>query len=369
MSRWRSSVCSGTAIACVLAVAAAAQVPPQRGEALHSRRVLHRAASELLRGERGQAQQQVARWTVADLQTRIADTRPGRDLLDRWNPFGSTDPSYVRWTARVLAAAATVHLLAAIDSNVPITDRQRDLHADAAEALSAALDEIAFDPEVRTRIYLVLIQRHQRRLMPRPVVELLDRLPGDLRERAPILRARGWVAELRASPRNEDGPAVSSRVESLEEAVDLYGRAALTSNADSDDARLRQGRALQLLGKGELAQSLFRAVLSGSTQPDTRYLAALFLGLLSADENRPGEALRHFEEALTLRPAARSVRVAWSHAAFRADDRLAARAHVLATADGLKAFACAEDPWCLYDFGDAARPAEAIEKLLRALGS
>ena len=110
-------------------------------------------------------------------------------------------------------------------------------------------------------------------------------------------------------------------------------------------------------------------MLSGSTQPDTRYLAALFLGLLSADENRPGEALRHFEEALTLRPAARSVRVAWSHAAFRADDRLAARAHVLATADGLTAFACAEDPWCLYDFGDAARPAEAIEKLLRALGS
>lgn len=369
MSRWRSSVCSGTAIACVLAVAAAAQVPPQPGEALHSRRVLHRAATELLRGERGQAQQQVARWTVADLQARIADTRPGRDLLDRWNPFGSTDPSYVRWTACVLAAAATVHLLAAIDSNVSLTDRLRDLHADAAEALAAALDEIAFNPEVRTRIYLVLIQRHQRRLMPRPIVELLDRMPGDLRERVPILAARGWVAELRAGPRSEDGLALSKRVESLEQASDLYGRAAASSGEDSHGARLRQARILQLLGNGELAEPLFRDVLSGSTQTDTRYLAALFLGLLAADDNQPDDAVRYFEEALRLRPRARSVRVAWSHVAFRVDHRLAARSHVLAAIDDSAASACAEDPWCVYDFGGAARSTDAIEQLLRALGS
>jgi tetratricopeptide (TPR) repeat protein len=177
------------------------------------------------------------------------------------------------------------------------------------------------------------------------------------------------VAGLRAGPRNEDGLPVSTRVESLKEAADLYGRAAATSNDDSQDARLRQARALQLLGKGDLAEPLFREVLSGSTRTDTRYLAALFLGLLAGDDNRPHEAVRYFEEALTLRPGARSVRVAWSHAAFRADDRRAARFHVLAASDPSAASLCAEDPWCLYDFGDAARSTDALEQLLRALAS
>lgn len=91
---------------------------------------------------------------------------------------------------------------------------------------------------------------------------------------------------------------------------------ALASNPKLSEARLRAGRVLWRLGRGEEAQATLRQV-STESEGALLYLAHLFLGQCLEDDGDLGGAIDHYAKALAMRPDSQIGAVALAHAHSR----------------------------------------------------
>ncbi len=157
-------------------------------------------------------------------------------------------------------------------------------------------------------------------------------------------------------------PPASVVNDHLREAEKEY-RAALALDGGLEEARLRRGRVLLLLGQSAEAQAEVAEILRGSRDPALRYLGLLFQGLLLERASEFTDAVRSYREAAALFPEAQAARMALGHALDHLGDLAASRAELRrAVVDGAPLFE-RPDPWATYPYGQSAR----AESLLAAL--
>jgi tetratricopeptide (TPR) repeat protein len=155
--------------------------------------------------------------------------------------------------------------------------------------------------------------------------------------------------------------AVSAQLDRFSKALDSLERA-VAADPGLDEARLRQGRVLWHLGKGDEARAAFETVIERSREDTTLHLARMFLGRVHQDARREDQARREYRAALALQPTSQGAAIALADALQLAGEPEAARAVIEAA---LAAAGRRELPQSLweYDYGDSPRAPE----LLRAL--
>jgi tetratricopeptide (TPR) repeat protein len=112
-------------------------------------------------------------------------------------------------------------------------------------------------------------------------------------------------------------------------------------------AHIRLGRVLHLSGQLKEAHLSLERGRAAAAEPLARYLAALFLGALQADEQDLAAARRSFEQAVAIAPGSQPAVVALAHLelmAGRPD-----RANALAR--GLAEPSLAGEPWWAFHYG------------------
>jgi tetratricopeptide (TPR) repeat protein len=76
-----------------------------------------------------------------------------------------------------------------------------------------------------------------------------------------------------------------------------------------DEARLRLGRVLWRLGKGDAARAALETVIAGNPEAATLHLARLFLARVHQDAGRDDDALREYRAALALQPESQAAAI------------------------------------------------------------
>ena len=180
-----------------------------------------------------------------------------------------------------------------------------------------------------------------------------------------FLLAKGTLHELLASRRLEAARRavlIPGAKTSLDRAERFLGQA-LAVAPSLTEARLRLARVVVLRGRPDDGIALLQPLLQGPVDPDTRYLASLFLGQAHAAAGRLEPARQAFAAA-AKRPCGQAAAMALAHQDFVAR-RFAAAREVL---DGtLEPSRGCHDPWARYDFGQARDLPGLIDELRRAV--
>jgi hypothetical protein len=200
-------------------------------------------------------------------------------------------------------------------------------------------------------------------------VEDLESFFGEVGETfgsdGPFLLAKGTLHELLASRRLEAARRASlvpGAKTSLDRA-ERFLRRAMAAAPALTEARLRLAHVVVLQGRPEEGIALLQPLLPGSVDPDTRYLASLFLGQAHAAAGRRHAAKEAFAVAAT-RPCGQVAAMALAHQDFLARDFAAAREALDATFEG--AAGC-RDPWPRYDYGQARNLPGLLDRLREAV--
>lgn len=190
---------------------------------------------------------------------------------------------------------------------------------------------------------------------------LLVRAREEFPDDSAIAMAEGCLEEAAASPRaGSEGRAR----EALVRAAVRYQRA-LDLDGNFEEARVRLGYVLLRLGQFEEAQRELERASRDTGEPPTVYLAHIFVGLIHELEGRAEEAVAAYREAHARAPDCQVAAIALSHALYRAGDR-AASATIAREAGRASASAC-EDPWWSYDYGQAWKIDQTMDRLRRTV--
>jgi tetratricopeptide (TPR) repeat protein len=146
---------------------------------------------------------------------------------------------------------------------------------------------------------------------------------------------------------NRGSPTIGTPQAELSRAERFF-RAALVSEPDHIEARLRHGRVLGDLGRHEEAVGALRRVVGDGTGNMDRYLAHLFLGRNYEALGDYEKARSELERAATLYPSAQTPHLALSHIARRTGDRVSARRELELLAKLPDGERQREDPWWDY---------------------
>ena len=182
-------------------------------------------------------------------------------------------------------------------------------------------------------------------------------LPRDV----PLKMAAAVAAETEAffvlppAPRSIDQPpavarrrdAEAARLRDLWEAARKGFTEVLLISPDHAEARLRLGRVLWRLQKGDEARACFEKILSKAGEAPVQYLAHLFLGRVLEDKGEWSGAEEHYRIALSIEPASGTAAVALSQVRFLQGDHVSAR-EILVTGIEAARHRTDFDPWVPY---------------------
>jgi tetratricopeptide (TPR) repeat protein len=140
-------------------------------------------------------------------------------------------------------------------------------------------------------------------------------------------------------------------------------RRALAADPHLDEARLRLGDVLLVLGRPKEAAAEIEAVLAKSADPDLLCPAHLFLGGMHEQAGRLADAIKSYRDALDLDPTGQTPNLALSAALDASGDAAGARdALERALAEAGDAHELAH-PWWVFQLGQSKR----LDALLEAL--
>jgi tetratricopeptide (TPR) repeat protein len=349
--------------------------PPDRRPSPGYLRLVTRYAS----GERAAAVAALGEWTELQLKCELNDLRAAAAEARR---CGACVEKLV---FRQLSLRAAVLLHAdreAVERLRDPADGQpsqcgRGMHGAIADSLLSLL--IGLEPEAAgfsRRFYLGMALRAHRHYCLQDAEEWarngLRWSPTD----GSLHLAAGTAAEaaafitVRPAPlRPAAGPRLSSEHHAMTaELGHRWGRArrafeeALASDPALHEARLRLGRVLWRLGRGEPARDCFERVLGGSGDPSLVYLAHLFLGRVHEDAGRLAQSAAEYRAALGMRPSSQVASVALSHALQLLGDAAGAR-ELLAGALEQAGRRDPSDPYWAYVAGRSAEAAAILDAL------
>ena len=157
-----------------------------------------------------------------------------------------------------------------------------------------------------------------------------------------ILLTRGMIYEslaAREARQREPMPPLGSRAREAHLATLLQhserfrqARLSLERAAAADptlgEARLRLGRVLWHLGKGDEARAVLEALIERAPEATTLHVARMFLGRIHQDAGREEAALREYRAALALQRTSQPAAIALGEALQLAGEPQAARATV-----------------------------------------
>jgi Tfp pilus assembly protein PilF len=202
---------------------------------------------------------------------------------------------------------------------------------------------------------------HGLRLFPDNVDVLF--LNGCLREALADPRVQALRAEA-SLPRGTSLEVQTEQAE-LRLAEGLFRRA-LDRQPGHVEARVRYGRTLARLGRPSDAAAALRLAREDTREPLLEYYGALFLGGAELALNRPAEAERAYQQALTLFPRAQAPRLGLSQLASRAGNRASAR-DLLRPVLERDAPRLNDDPWWTYRLSAGRQSTELLDAAYRAL--
>jgi tetratricopeptide (TPR) repeat protein len=250
------------------------------------------------------------------------------------------------------------------------------LHTEAAVQLDAVDDGLSFfhlqlalrlvpyiepDPAFVERWYHFAVMFLLSRGDVRSSTQLADAAAARYPQHAVPHYLRGIVKEVSAMFDFDDLHSQPAE-RRLDLAVRDYERA-LRIDESLVDARLRWGRIRALRGRGE-GDAALSSVAATAPLPSTRYLALLFLGASADQRGQLEPALRYYEAARAIHPAAQAACVAVSNILHRRAER--ASAGTIARA--CLAAASNEDAWWNYRVGayDLGMVSELRELAIKA---
>jgi tetratricopeptide (TPR) repeat protein len=174
-----------------------------------------------------------------------------------------------------------------------------------------------------------------------------DVLPGEPR----LALLLGSVDENLASPSiqalfqgGRGAMTIGARVDLLRKA-DFQLRSALLLDPALNEARLRLGRVLLLLGRPDEALPMLAGAESGLRRTESKYAAALFSGLAHNELGNRAEAAAAFGRASAIFPDAQSARLALAEMAMLGSNH----AEALAAVQSIKYADVTSDPFWRYD--------------------
>jgi tetratricopeptide (TPR) repeat protein len=171
----------------------------------------------------------------------------------------------------------------------------------------------------------------------------------------------GAVYEWSAFPDGLGGPRVLGRSSALARDAERAYRAALALDPSLAEARVRLGRVLQRLGRGDEAQRELERAARDSQDAAMRGLAHLFLGQIRERRGDAGGAIREYRAALTAVPSLQPAAIALSALLAGRGERDEA---IAALREPLRAGAPDEMPlWLAYRLGSPSRAKQAFTRL------
>jgi tetratricopeptide (TPR) repeat protein len=147
--------------------------------------------------------------------------------------------------------------------------------------------------------------------------------------------------------------------------AEIMLRRALELDPDRNEARLRLGRVLDLIGRHQEAAAMLAAAEKQLTNPALRYYAALFGGHAVGAISQAEDARRAYERAMALFPRAQSPRLALAEMAWRDGSPGLAQSGLrtlFVTAGGDRS----TDPWWVYDVSLVTDWADRVLDMRRA---
>lgn len=182
--------------------------------------------------------------------------------------------------------------------------------------------------------------------------ETIAALPSPLPRLSAVTTQRSQQAIFAANA--ERAHLLNEARRSLERAVDVDPALEL--------ARLRLGRILWRLGKGEAARVALESVLARSRDDAVVHLAHLFIARVHQDAGRHDAALREYRAALELEPTSQAAAMGLSDALQLAGEAEAARAAVerALVEAGRRPH---PQPFWEYAFGNSRHAAELLDRL------
>ncbi len=202
----------------------------------------------------------------------------------------------------------------------------------------------------------------------------LERFPED----ADLLLALGSLDETLGTWRQLNGPTpgnarinravppplrtrVGARAH-VQQAEEHYGRS-LAAAPLLEEAHLRRGRTLGLLGRREEATAELDWVLAKGEVPHLRYLAFLFRGRLREEAGEPEAAAVDYRAAATLAPTGQTAHIALGHVLDQLGDLAGSRESLDRAVSHSSRLLVPVDPWWIYQYGQLRR----LESLLGEL--
>jgi hypothetical protein len=312
----------------------------------------------------------VGRYRAGDVDgaTRLVASWKGRRLLDtvrRIRQRYDRGRGIPEWDVGTIAAACLLHL--ELLRSQPDDRAAANLHLlvlrEHLESLRSSHPPSPLAADLHWALALYL----QATLRLEDLGLHFEEIGDSFRSDGRLLLAEGTLHETLASHRLEGArkaALVPSEKSSLESAAGFL-RAAAAVGPNRDEARLRLAHVLILQGRTAAGRELLEAVLADSTAPPTRYLAHMFMGQARATEDRAVDAARSFGAARDELPCAQSAAVALAHLAILEGRRADANAILDLTLHGARC----EDPWALYDFGQAPELDGLIDALRRRVAA
>ena len=295
---------------------------------------------------------QVATTTLATMSGREIWAEANRFFEERIEKAPS-------WLPRA-KAAVMMHTEAWFDGG-DLAVRIQNVHFDSARAIVRAIDRVRTeggpvkgDPVFVRDWYLLVVSHlhgHAAVGMSRGVLAEVRRLfPAD----PEVLLASGADHEMVSvistgylsrydfgSGRGHSEKVLKER--ELENAAKYYRQALLYP-----EARVRLGHVLFRQGQLPAAAEELETARRQAAQPQLRYLANVFLGLIETERDRRSRAIELFAEALQIYPTGQAAQLAMSEAAYL-DGRLSEAASIVTK---LLQTTEKNDPWWIYVTGE-----------------
>lgn len=254
-------------------------------------------------------------------------------------------------------------------------------HMELASLYVLLADRFPADQDLRSfsrRWYLAAALERQQYLETESARAYLDAGLQRFPEDADLLLAKGSLEETLGTWRQLNGltagttrltrtvPApLRTRVEArvhMQQAEELYRRA-LAAAPRLEEAHLRRGRTLGLLGQTKNAETELDWVLTEGEVAHLRYLAFLFRGRLHEDAGEPEAAAADYRAAATLAPEGQTAHVALGHVLDRLGDLAGSRESLDRAVSRASRLLVPVDAWWIYPYGQLRR----LESLLAEL--
>jgi tetratricopeptide (TPR) repeat protein len=238
-------------------------------------------------------------------------------------------------------------------------------HWELARLLLNSLSPNPSKDEMARRWYIAttahMLSRRERIYADQNLKRALEVIPLD----AKLLFYAGALHESYASPKSQTAippPGFHYQFGAKKSELELalkFLTQSVESDAKFDEAHLRLGRVMGLLGDHKEAIAELQKADATVTNPKLKYYAALFLGYELAALGRNAKARECFDRASTLFPAAQSPLLAASHLARSSGDFSTALQYIQKVFSLPLDSAQANDPWWEYE-RECVRDSESL---------